>query len=317
MFLTVLKRACFFLLPIVGVFFIGALPYLFFSNVRAIEGVTRLLEMGVIKNALFLNQDLGIFFTPYIEKIWLLMVKLFTFSNVEYYEHQQMKYMFPTILPYFYYSLKLVIGAFFLAAASSVLLALIVKILPANIQKVIRFFFFSLESLPDIFIVVMAQYLVILLYRKTGELLLPIVFTNQEPAYLMPIVCLAILPTLFLTRTLLFLLDDEDSKTYVEFARAKGIKYSIVLYIHMLRNSLISLFFYTKNVYWLLISGLFMVEYVMYIPGITKFMLNNGPTTPDVITVSIMLMFLPFYILFTMISYILEKKISRTEEEVA
>lgn len=247
MFVLVLRRVVSFSLPIIGVFFIGALPYLFFSNVRAIEGVMRLLEMGVIKNALFLDQDLGLYFRPYIEKILLLMGKLFTFSNVEYYESQQMKYIFPTILPYFYYSLKLVVGAFFLAAASSIILALVVKILPGKIQKSIRFLFFSFESLPDIFIVVMAQYLIILLYRKTGELLLPIVFSEQNPAYLMPMVCLAILPTLFLTRTLLFLLDDEDSKTYVEFARAKGIKYSIVLYIHMLRNSLISLFFYTKK----------------------------------------------------------------------
>jgi ABC-type dipeptide/oligopeptide/nickel transport system permease component len=315
LFLTVLKRICFFLLPIVGVFFIGALPYLFFSNVQATEGIARLLEMGAIKNALFLNQDLGLFIRPYLDRIWLLMSKIVTFSNVEYYEHQQIKYMFPTILPYFYYSLKLIIGAFFLAAAASIILALIVKMLPSMIQKPIRFLFFSFESLPDIFIVAMVQYILILINRQTGVLYFPIVYSPQQPTYLLPAIILAILPTLFLARTLLFLLDDEDSKNYVEFARSKGIKYSLVLYIHMLRNSLLSLFFYSKNVYWILISSLFMVEYVMYIPGITKFMLNNGPTTPDVITVSVLLMFVPFYLLFTVLSYVLKSKIHRTEEE--
>jgi peptide/nickel transport system permease protein len=317
MFWTGLRHTVYFLLPIVGVFFIGALPYLFFSNVKGIEAVVRLIETGAIKNALFLNQDLGFYYEVYLDKIGSLMSALLTFSNVEYYEHQQMKHMFPTILEPFLYSVKLIFGAFLLAALSSVILALIVKVLPNKIQKTVRFFFFSLESLPDIFVVVMIQYAIIVIYRNTGELLFPIVHMRDNPTYFIPILCLAILPTLFLVRTLLFLLDDEDSKIYVEFARAKGLKYSIILYVHMLRNSLLSLFYYSKTVYWLLLSSLFIVEYVMAIPGITKFMLDNGPTTPDVITVCVLLMFVPFYLMFTVISFVLQHKIGRNEEEAA
>jgi peptide/nickel transport system permease protein len=317
MVVSVLRHAINFLLPIIGVFFIGALPYLFFSNVQGIEAVARLLQSGAIKNAMFLNQDLGLFFDAYIQKIGVLMGKILTFSNVEYYESQQLKYMFPTIFPYFYTSLKLVVSAFFLAVGSAIFLALLVKILPGSIQKSIRFFFFSLESLPDIFLIAMIQYIIILIYRNTGELLFPIVHSSQQPIFFLPVLCLSILPALFLVRTLLFLLDDEDSKIYVEFARSKGIKYSLILYVHMLRNSLISLFYHTKTIYWLLISTLFIVEYIMAIPGITQFMLNNGPTTPDVITVSVLLMFVPFYIIFTAISYTLNLKLGRNEEEVA
>ncbi|MFC0238356.1 ABC transporter permease subunit [Fictibacillus phosphorivorans] len=317
MYLLVLRRIVYYLMPIVGVFFIGALPYLFFSNVQGIEAVARLLDSGALENALFLNQDLGLFFEPYLDKIWDLFVNLITFSNVTFYEYQQEKLLFPTILKPYFYSIKLVLGGFFLAIASSILLALIIKILPDRIQKGIRFLFFSLESLPDIFIVVIIQYSMILYVRNTGNLLFPIVHSDQNPSYFLPIFCLSILPTLFLIRTLLFLLDDEDSKTYVEFARAKGIRYALILYIHMLRNSLLSLFYYSKNVYWLLISTLFMVETIMAIPGITDFMLDNGPTTPDVITVSVLLMFVPFYLLFTLSSYVLEYKLGRTNEEVA
>ncbi|MGA4721004.1 ABC transporter permease subunit [Fictibacillus nanhaiensis] len=317
MYLLVLRRIVYFLMPIVGVFFIGALPYLFFSNVQGIEAVARLLDSGALENALFLNQDLGLFFEPYLDKIWELFINLITFSNVTFYEYQQEKSLFPTILKPYFYSIKLVLGAFFLAIASSIILALIIKILPDRIQKGIRFLFFSLESLPDIFIVVIIQYSMILYVRNTGNLLFPIVHSDQNPSYFLPIFCLSILPALFLIRTLLFLLDDEDSKTYVEFARAKGIRYALILYIHMLRNSLLSLFYYSKNVYWLLISTLFMVETIMAIPGITDFMLDNGPTTPDVITVSVLLMFVPFYLLFTLSSYVLEYKLGRTNEEVA
>ncbi len=317
MYLLVLRRIVYFLMPIVGVFFIGALPYLFFSNVQGIEAVARLLDSGALENALFLNQDLGLFFEPYLDKIWDLFINLIKFSNVTFYEYQQEKLLFPTILKPYLYSIKLVLGAFFLAIASSIILALIIKILSDRIQKGIRFLFFSLESLPDIFIVVIIQYSMILYVRNTGNLLFPIVHSDQNPSYFLPIFCLSILPTLFLIRTLLFLLDDEDSKTYVEFARAKGIRYALILYIHMLRNSLLSLFYYSKNVYWLLISTLFMVETIMAIPGITDFMLDNGPTTPDVITVSVLLMFVPFYLLFTLSSYVLEYKLGRTNEEVA
>jgi peptide/nickel transport system permease protein len=317
MVVSVLRHGLNFLLPIIGVFFIGALPYLFFSNVQGIEAVARLLQSGALKNALFLNQDLGFHFDAYIHKIGVLMVKIMTFSNVEYYESQQLKYMFPTILPYFYFSLKLVVSAFFLAIGSAVVFALLIKSLPGRIQKAVRFFFFSLESLPDIFLITMIQYMIILIYRNTGELLMPIVHSNQEPIFFLPVLCLAILPTLFIVRTLLFLLDDEDSKIYVEFARAKGIKYSLILYVHMLRNSLISLFYHTKTIYWLMISTLFIIEYIMAIPGITKFMLNNGPTTPDVVTVSVLLMFVPFYIIFTAISYTINFRLGRNEEEAA
>lgn len=317
MFVLVLRRVFTFLLPIIGVFLIGALPFLFFSNVRGIEAVARLIESGAINNALFLNQDIGLYFESYFQKIGALMINLITFSNVEFYEYQQVKLLFPRILTPFYYSFRLVLGAFLLAVSSAVLLALIIKILPDKIQKGVRFLFFSLESLPDIFIVVMLQFMMILYYREHGKILFPIVHSNENPSYFLPIFCLAILPTLFLARTLLFLLDDEDSKTYVEFARAKGIKYSLVLYVHMLRNSLLSLFYYSKTIYWLLISTLFMVETIMAIPGITDFMLDNGPTTPDVVTVSVLLMFVPFYLLFTITSYILEYKLGRKEEEVA
>ncbi|MED1865210.1 ABC transporter permease subunit [Fictibacillus nanhaiensis] len=317
MYLLVLRRIIYFLMPIAGVFFIGALPFLFFSNVQGIEAVARLLDSGALDNALFLNQDLGLFFKPYFDKIWDLFINLVTFSNVTFYEYQQEKLLFPTILKPYSYSIKLVLAAFLLAIVSSIFLALIIKILPDRIQKGIRFLFFSLESLPDIFIVVIIQYSMILYVRNTGNLLFPIVHSDQNPSYFLPIFCLSILPTLFLIRTLLFLLDDEDSKTYVEFARAKGIRYALILYIHMLRNSLLSLFYYSKNVYWLLISTLFMVETIMAIPGITDFMLDNGPTTPDVITVSVLLMFVPFYLLFTLSSYILEYKLGRTDEEVA
>ncbi|MFD1356694.1 ABC transporter permease subunit [Fictibacillus halophilus] len=317
MVVSVLRHGLNFLLPIIGVFFIGALPYLFFSNVQGIEAVARLLQSGAIKNALFLNQDLGFYFDAYLHKIGLLMGKILTISNVEYYESQQMKYMFPTILPYFYTSLKLVVSAFFLAVVVAILFALLIKSLPGKIQKPIRFFFFSMESLPDIFIIAMLQYIVILVYRNTGHLLFSIAYSKFEPTFYFPVICLAILPTLFLVRTLLFLLDDEDSKVYVEFARAKGIKYSLILYVHMLRNSLVSLFYHSKTIYWLLLSSLFIVEYIMGIPGITKFMLDNGPTTPDVVTVSVLLMFVPFYIIFTAISYTLNHKLGRKEEEVA
>ncbi|MBY6037660.1 ABC transporter permease subunit [Fictibacillus nanhaiensis] len=317
MFFSVMRKTGSFLLPIFGVFLIGALPYLFFSNVRGIEAVARLLEMGSIQNALFLDQNLGFFIDPYFNKIGELMKKLLTFSNVEYYESQQMKFIFPTILPYFFYSLKLVVAAFLFSGIAAIFLALLVKILPDVLQRAVRFLFFTFESLPDIFIVVMIQYFIIVFYRNTGDLLFPIVHSDQNPTYLIPILSLSILPTLFLVRTLLFLLDDEDSKTYVDFARAKGVRYTLVLYVHMLRNSLLSLFYYSKTVYWLLISSLFMVEYVMFIPGITKFMLNNGPTTPDVITVSILLMFVPFYLLFTLLSYVLKLKLGQKEEEVA
>ncbi len=66
-----------------------------------------------------------------------------------------------------------------------------------------------------------------------------------------------------------------------------------------------------------MISTLFIIEYIMAIPGITQFMLNNGPTTPDVVTVSVLLMFVPFYIIFTAISFTINFRLGRNEEEAA
>ncbi|MFC7371492.1 ABC transporter permease subunit [Fictibacillus iocasae] len=311
----VTRQAVSFLLPVLGVFLIGAIPYLLFSNVPGISAISILLQTGKIKNALFLDQDIGFHFGQYFDNILRLFQTLITGGELMYYEYRQFKPMFPAMFEPYYYSAKLLAGALIFSITAALLCAVLIKLLPAFLQKTIRTLLTVLESLPDVFVIVIVQFGVILLYRETQSLIIQIYYNPHSPPYVFPIICLSILPILFLIKTLLFLLDGEEETQYVEFALGKGLGKWRIISSHMLRNSLISLFFQSKTIFWILLSNLFIVEYILYMPGITAFMRQYGLASPDVVTIGLLMLFIPFYVIFSAISFVLYAKLGIKEAD--
>jgi peptide/nickel transport system permease protein len=158
-------------------------------------------------------------------------------------------------------------------------------------------FLFVFESLPDIFLIFLMQYFIIITFKKTGLLLFNIVDSYNDPAFMMPVLCLSALPTVFLTKNLLNSFKDEEKQLYVELALGKGMTKTYVLVVHILRNALLSLFRHFKTIFWFTLSNLFILEIMFNIRGVMKFVTLFSPMTPD-LTLYVLILFVFPYLLF-------------------
>jgi oligopeptide transport system permease protein len=91
---------------------------------------------------------------------------------------------------------------------------------------------------------------------------------------LLPAMTLGAMPCAQLTYLLRSSLLETLGADFIRTARAKGVRESIVLFKHALRNSLIPVLTLLGPVFAILISGSFVVEYVFAIPGMGRFFIT-------------------------------------------
>ncbi len=213
--------------------------------------------------------------------------------------------VFPDIFSPYFYSLEIYFGALVLSFFLALILSYFIIFLKKREMKVIRYFVFLFESLPDVFIIVLFQLGTIFIYQKTHVLIMQVAAANQEYAYTMPILCLSIIPTMFFIRVMLINMEDELSKPYVELAKSKGISKQVLIYKHVMRNSLISVFNNARSIMWLMLSNLFMLEYIFNIYGITQFALNFYE--PEILALTFIMLFVPIYVFLAVCEWIISK----------
>ncbi|GAA0606079.1 ABC transporter permease subunit [Virgibacillus siamensis] len=268
-----------FVLSIIGIFLIGSLPALF-------NGIH--LDFGS-----YFNQLASIL--PEIIRPWE-----WTYTAGEF-----DRSLFPKILDPWAYSMTLLLGSFFIAFLVAMVFAYVTLLLPRKLIDGIKFVLFSLESLPDVLVIAMFQIAVIWLYQKTGVLMFYIAEYGDHQPYILPIIALSILPTIFMYRIFILDLEDESEQPYVELAKAKGLKQYTVLLKHILRNAVMGIFLHSKFILWITLSNLLVVEYIFGISGLIQFMLSLP--TPQIFTIGILLFFVPIFITMAIGQFIIEK----------
>jgi peptide/nickel transport system permease protein len=190
-------------------------------------------------------------------------------------------------------------------------MSILTVMLPHRLRRGVKFIFFTLESIPDLFIIALSQLFVIFILQKTGFLIADIAAIDQEQIYMLPIFCLSILPTIQLYRISMIILEDEMGKDYVLLARSIGLRKFPIILLYVLRNAMISLFFQSKKTIWFMLSNLFVLEYLFNMQGITVFMSEN--MEPKIFTLSLLAFFLPIFILYTLGEWLLQKKVTGGE----
>jgi ABC-type dipeptide/oligopeptide/nickel transport system permease component len=220
--------------------------------------------------------------------------------------------IFPEIFTSYFYSLEIYFGALITAFILAMLISYWIVFMKKKNGRIVRFFVFLFESLPDVFVIVIAQLLTILIYQKTHILLMNVAAVSDNYAYAMPILSLSVIPTMFFIRVILVNMEDELSKPYVEMAKSKGLSKQIIIYKHVTRNSLISVFYNARSIMWLMLSNLFMLEYIFNIYGITQFVLTYY--TPAILTIAFLMLFIPIYVFLAVCEWLITKL---TGQEVA
>ncbi|NMH69249.1 ABC transporter permease subunit [Bacillus sp. RO3] len=212
------------------------------------------------------------------------------------------------------YSFLLLFSSFLLAILMAVILSYTLMLLPRNAYRFSSRIVNVLDALPDVFIVVLFQLFIIWLFKETGLLVFDIYALGEERIYILPILCLSVLPVVFLLKQFLFQLKEEETKPYVEFSYSKGFRKSYTVWHHLFRNVWVHFFFHLKPIFLLMLSNLLIIELLFNINGFMQTLLRTATNSPAAFFLGMLLIFIPFFIVFTLGSMILSKWLNGGEQ---
>lgn len=283
-----------FSLTILGIFLIGSLPYLLFNYDRLLK-ILVLIDQQKIDNANFLYDNFTLNFSSYLHHIVHTLTNMTNLGNLEYYEKGAYLPLFPEFLHLYLKSFLFLVSALALGILAGILIVYLTMLLGGRSKKGIKSILLVVESLPDIFVILLFQLLIMWFFKHTNLRLLNIYSSYGDPAYALPIICLSVLPAVYITKYLLLTFEDEEKKDYVVFARSKGISFSAIIISHIFKNSIITFFNHFKSIFWFALSNLLMLEFIFNLRGFTTFVQSIAIRNPDIITYSLLMVFIPFY----------------------
>lgn len=235
----------------------------------------------------------------YVESIRSKVVGLWPVGDITFFHYRagQEIALFPNVFAYIAYSLEILFIALIAAVAVSLALTVATMLLPEKVRERVKMALYFLESIPDLLIIMTAQLLVIAFFKQTGILVSKIAVAGDDRIYWLPVLCLAILPTIQLYRLAMLTFQEEERQMYVELARALGFSKVYIVLVHMFRNAIISVFFQSKKTMWFMLSNLFVLELMFNLPGIMLFL--SGNMNPMGFLVAIFSFFLPMFLLYS------------------
>lgn len=214
--------------------------------------------------------------------------------QTESFAHETKYDVFPDFFGFYFYTLTILFLGFLLSLGFAILWILITFQLSLKKRLLLIRSSTLLESVPDVFVIVLAQLFFVYLFKKTGILVFEVVGGSERP-YALPLLTYSILPTIFLYRTLMLIFEDELMKPYVELATGKGLTGFHVLMRHVFRNSVVSLINHSKMIISFMFSNLIMLEILFNTYGLTWFVINHPAY--EIATISVILMFIPLFLL--------------------
>ncbi|MGM7700737.1 ABC transporter permease subunit [Pseudalkalibacillus sp. Hm43] len=304
-----------FILTIVGIVLLGKLPFLFF-DMKGFTGVQKLLDNGTLNDASYLGYGFEWNWSRYMSEVMRTGYELSHLTSLDYYYLGKFYPVFPTMWEYFLYSMQIFSAAIVLSICIAGLVTYLIMLSPnQTVRKIGQGTASLFQAIPDVLLIIGLQVAFIFLFKKTGVLIFNVHSSFGDEAYALPIICLSILPSVFLIKTMSLKYEDELEKRYVETALAKGVKRSSILVLHVLRNTLVSFFHNYKVLFWFMLSNLLMLEILFSMDGFIQFLWRAGTINPHIFTIGILMIFIPFFIIFVL-SGLLISRIANDQEGV-
>ncbi len=105
--------------------------------------------------------------------------------------------------------------------------------------------------------------------------ILPPAMWDSSLHYILPVVTLGIRPAAFIARLTRSTVLDVIRADYIRTARSKGLSEFMILYKHVLKNSLIPVLTYSGPLLAGILSGSFVIEVLFAVPGIGKHLVQS------------------------------------------
>jgi peptide/nickel transport system permease protein len=273
-------------------------------------GEILLILAGIIfvsaSSALFENQTLSMM--SYIKQIGEIFSDLFSPADLVYINpiSDIERNLFPIILLALWSSARIFFLSLALALIVSIILLILYFTFNSFLKKALKALSFLFGSLPDIFIIIVTQLTIVWFFKNTGILIIDLASVGQNQVILLPAITLSVLPAFFFFSNMVQFLREEEGKPYVDLARSKGLTQFGILFIHMMRNVLISLTHHGKQIAWMMISNLLILEYLFNVFGVTSFLFTYN--SPSIFAIASILLFLPLYLLIKLLQFVISRK---------
>jgi peptide/nickel transport system permease protein len=265
-----------FIISILGIILLGALPKLFYG-----------FELHV---------------SEYIKSLKEVFANLMDISNLQYVRD---KFLFPQLFVHYKETMVIFLAAFFISLFVAFCIVYMIMSSSPRIQHRIKSILIFLESIPDILLILGSQILVIWFFKQTGFLPFQIASIGGESIRGLPIFCLSIPTTILFVKMLVLRFENELEKDYVLFAKAKGLNRFHILNRHILRNVLLSTLFFAKTNVFFMLSNLYIIEWIFNTGGIFMFLKSYEGIRVEVFIVSVLLIYIPIFILFKLFHYLI------------
>ncbi|MCA0174100.1 ABC transporter permease subunit [Bacillus sp. RAR_GA_16] len=306
------RSAVQFLLTSLGILLIGSLPYLFFNMKSQLE-ILEMIDQKTLSNTLFLYDTIVFNVNAYVNQLIHTIEYLINGNMLEYYARGRNLPLFPTLWDAYRLSMSYLVGSLIVSVCAGIVLTMVTMVFPKQTRAYIKGIFFLVESLPDIFVILLAQLGVIWLFKQTDLLLFNVTNGFNDQAIFLPIFILSLLPSVYIYKYLLLSFEEEENQLYVELAKGKGINRYRILLHHMFRNAMVSLFYHFKGVFLFALANLLMLELIFDMNGIMMFIYLHGAVNTEMVTLSLYMIFLPTFVFFTLIEWFIERWTARQE----
>ncbi|MGD7043355.1 ABC transporter permease subunit [Jeotgalibacillus proteolyticus] len=249
----------------------------------------------------------GFFPVNYMQEIAAALIGLFSFYDREETTVRGVHIDIGYMLEAYQYSMSLLLMSLGIAFVVVLIFTCLYHLLTYRMKKLAKWILVFLDCIPDVILILIFQLSVILLYKETGFKLLQLYGIGND-VYLLPVICLSITPTVLLLKISLRIHDDEQSKEYIDFALSKGLSRQYVFLIHVLRNIFFSITNHVGLIYWMMLSGLIVIEYLFVIQGFTMILYRANDSS--ILAIAIMLFLIPYALLQWIFSQIDKRRVN-------
>ncbi|HGH7176339.1 TPA: ABC transporter permease subunit [Bacillus wiedmannii] len=215
--------------------------------------------------------------------------------------------LFPQIWIHYFETMIVFLSAFLLSLLIAYILVVWVLQRSHMKQKMWNGVFLTLESIPDILLILLSQLLVVIMFQKTGFMPVKLAGLGEDKIRLLPIICLTIPTTLLFIKLLLLRFKEELEKDYSLFAKSKGLSLRHILTHHISRNVLLTTIYYAKTNILFMLSNLYIIEWIFNTYGMFVFVKENSKL--EIFTVSLVILYVPLFILFRILHTLLQNVI--------
>ncbi|MBR7794442.1 hypothetical protein GT022_00110 [Agaribacter marinus] len=203
-------------------------------------------------------------------------------------------------------SIIIILGSLILSIIVSILFTYVFHMLAAPIKKALSGVFFIIEAMPDVLIVLLSIQFFIWIFKTTG-ISLGIYEFGGKTIYLLPILALSSIPTIYLFKYMVAGIAEEKTKHYYLFSQSRGFGESYIFFVHLFRNTLLTLLQYYKNIFLYMISSLLILEIILRLSGIMSFVKVYGIGDFRILMWVLIMLYFPLYLFNRIGEYVVNK----------